>query len=38
MICGCRCENVKLPMGEYSMKTHMFSIEMGICDIFFGDE
>jgi ribosomal protein S17 len=33
MRCGGRCENVKLQMGEYSLKTHMFSVEMGGCDV-----
>jgi hypothetical protein len=34
MKCGGRCENVKLEIGEYHLKYHMFSIEMGGCDIF----
>jgi hypothetical protein len=38
MKCGGRCENVKLQMGEYHLKTHMFSIEMGGCDIVLGVE
>lgn len=29
MKCGRRCENVKFQMGDYSLNTHMFSIEMG---------
>jgi hypothetical protein len=33
-----RCENVKLQMGDYHMKTHMFSISMGGCDIVLGME
>jgi hypothetical protein len=33
MKCGGRCENVKLQMGDYHLKTHMFSIAMGGCDI-----
>ena len=32
------CENVKLQMGDYHMKTHMFSISMGGCDIVLGVE
>jgi hypothetical protein len=36
--CGSRYENVKLQMGDYHLKTHMFSISMGGCDIFFGVE
>eukprot|EP00253_Pinus_taeda_P017311 PITA_17311 len=34
---GC-CENVKLQMGDYQLKTHMFSIHMGRCDIVLGAE
>jgi hypothetical protein len=33
MKCGGRCENVKLQMGDYHLKNHMFSISMGGCDI-----
>jgi hypothetical protein len=33
MKCGGRCENVKLQMDEYHLKTHTFSIEMGGCEI-----
>jgi hypothetical protein len=33
MKCGGRCENVKLHMGDYHLKTHLFSIDMGGCDI-----
>jgi hypothetical protein len=29
MKCGGPCENVKLRMGDYSLKTHIFTIEMG---------
>jgi hypothetical protein len=36
MKCGGRCENVKLQMGDYHLKTHMFSISMGGCDIVLG--
>jgi hypothetical protein len=38
MKCGGHCENVRLQMGDYSLKTHMFSIEMGGCDIVLGVE
>lgn len=38
MKCGGRCENVKLQIGEYHLKTHIFSIEMGGCDIVLGVE
>jgi hypothetical protein len=37
MKCGA-CENVKLQMGDYTLKTHMFSIAMGGCDIVLGVE
>jgi hypothetical protein len=30
---GGRCENVKLQMGEYHFKTHMFVFEMGGCNV-----
>jgi hypothetical protein len=38
MKCGGNCENVKLQMDDYHMKTHMFSITMGGCDIVLGVE
>ena len=38
MKCGGRCENVKLQIGDYHLKTHMFSIAMGGCDIVLGME
>jgi hypothetical protein len=38
MKCGGHCENVKLQMGDYNMKTHMFSISMGRCDTILGFE
>jgi len=38
MKCGGHCENVKLQMGDYHMKTHMLSIAMGGCDIALGLE
>jgi hypothetical protein len=38
MKCGGRCENFKLQMGDYHLKTHMFSIAMGGCDIVLGVE
>jgi hypothetical protein len=34
MKCGGCCENFKLQMSDYHLKTHMFSISMGGCDIF----
>jgi hypothetical protein len=33
MKCGGRCENVCLQIGQYHMKSRMFSIDMGGCDI-----
>ena len=38
MNCGGRCENVKLQMGDYHLKTRMFAIDMGGCDIVLGVE
>jgi hypothetical protein len=36
MKCGGRCENVCLQIGDYHLKSHMFSIDMGSCDIVLG--
>jgi hypothetical protein len=33
MKCGGHCENVHLQIGDYHLKSHMFSIDMGGCDI-----
>eukprot|EP00253_Pinus_taeda_P016470 PITA_16470 len=38
MKCEGRCEIVKLQMGDYQLKTHMFAIHMGGCDIVLGVE
>ena len=38
MKCVGRCENVKLQMGDYHLKVHMFAINMGGCDIVLGAE
>jgi hypothetical protein len=38
MKCGGRCENVHLQIGHYQLKYHMFSIDMGGCDIVLGVE
>jgi hypothetical protein len=38
MKCGGRCENVCLQIGKYNLKSHMFSIDMGGCDIVLGVE
>jgi hypothetical protein len=34
--CGGHCENVCLQIGDYHLKSHMFSIDMGGCDIVLG--
>jgi hypothetical protein len=36
MKCGGRCENVHPQIGDYHLKFHMFSINMGGCDIVLG--
>jgi hypothetical protein len=36
MKCGGCCENVRLQIGDYHLKYHMFSIDMGDCDIMLG--
>jgi hypothetical protein len=36
MKCGGHCENVCLQIGDYHLKSHMFSINMGGCDIVLG--
>jgi hypothetical protein len=33
MKCGGRCENVRLQIGQYHLKYHMFSNDIGGCDI-----
>jgi hypothetical protein len=38
MKCGGCCENVCLQIGHYQLKSHMFSIDMGGCDIVLGVE
>jgi hypothetical protein len=38
MKCGGCCENVRLQIGDYNLKSHMFAIDMGGCDIVFGAE
>jgi hypothetical protein len=38
MKCGGCCENVCLQIGHYNLKSHMFSIDMGGCDIVLGVE
>lgn len=38
MKCNDKCDNVKLEMSDYPLKTHMFAIEMGSCDIVLGAE
>jgi hypothetical protein len=36
MKCGGQCENVCLQIGDYHLKSHMFAIDMGGCDIVLG--
>jgi hypothetical protein len=36
MKCGGSCENVHLQIGDYHLKSHMFSIDMEGCDIVLG--
>jgi hypothetical protein len=36
--CGGCCEKVHLQIGQYHLKYHMFSIDMGGCDIVLGVE
>jgi len=36
MKCGGHCENVHLQIGDYHLKSHMFVIDMGNCDIVLG--
>jgi hypothetical protein len=38
MKCGGRCENVHLQIRHHQLKSHMFSIDMGGCDIVLGVE
>jgi hypothetical protein len=38
MKCGGRCENVRLQIGDYNLKSHMFAINMGGYDIVLGAE
>jgi hypothetical protein len=36
MKCGRHCENVSRQIGHYHLKSHIFSIEIGSCDIVLG--
>jgi hypothetical protein len=36
MKCGVICENMRLQIGQYHLKSHMFSIDMGGCDFVLG--
>jgi hypothetical protein len=38
MKCGGHCENVCLQIGHYHLKSHMFFVDMGGCDIVLGVE
>jgi hypothetical protein len=33
-----RCQNVGLRMGDYQLKTHLFFVNMGGCDIVLGED
>jgi hypothetical protein len=35
---GGRCENLRLQIGDYHLKSHMFAIDMGGCDIVLGTD
>jgi hypothetical protein len=35
---GAGCEDVKLQMGDYQLKIHLFAIDMGGCDIILWEE
>jgi hypothetical protein len=36
MKCGRHCENVSLQISDYHLKSHMFAIDMGGCNIVLG--
>ena len=36
--CGGHCENVRIQLGAYHLKTTIFSIDIGCCDIVLGVE
>jgi hypothetical protein len=36
MKCGEHCENVHYQIGDYHLKSHIFAIDMGCCDIVLG--
>jgi hypothetical protein len=38
MKCGGCCENVHLQIDNYHLKSHMFAIDMGGCDIVLGED
>jgi hypothetical protein len=38
MKCGGHCENMCLQIGDYQLKSHMFSIDVGGCDIVLGTD
>jgi hypothetical protein len=38
MKCGGHYENVHLQIGDYHLKSHMFAIDMGGCDIVLGED
>jgi hypothetical protein len=38
MKCGGRCESLQIQIGQYHLKSHMFSIDMGVYGIVLGFE
>ena len=36
MACGCHCENVRLQLGDYHLKSYMFFMDIDGCDIVLG--
>jgi hypothetical protein len=38
MKCGGHCENLCIQIRHYQMESHIFSIDMGGCDIMLGDK
>jgi hypothetical protein len=38
MRCVGKCEKVKLQLKEYNLKSNMFVIEMGSCDVVLGEK
>jgi hypothetical protein len=36
MKCGSKCENVKIQMGDYFLKSHMYAMKIGGWDVIHG--